>query len=69
MAQYLIQKASLEAIADAIRGNTGSTDTYTPAQMAEEVAGLTKVIEGTEDLEDGVSALPAGVVYFYRADA
>lgn len=67
--EYLIQKDTLTAIADAIRGNTGAADQYTPAQMAEEVAGLTKVIEGSEDLEAGVSALPAGVVYFYRADA
>lgn len=66
---YLIQPATLEAIADAIRGKTGETARLTPAQMADEVEGLTKVIEGTSDLEAGVSALPAGVVYFYRGNA
>lgn len=67
--EYLIQQATLQAIADAIRSNTGSTGQLTPAQMAEEVAGLTKIIECNQDLKDGVSALPAGVVYFYRENA
>lgn len=40
MAEYKIQGDTLTAIAEAIRGKTGKTDTLTPAQMAAEVAGI-----------------------------
>lgn len=40
MKKGLISKAKLTAIADAIRNKTGETDSYTPAQMAEKIAGL-----------------------------
>ena len=40
MKKGLISKAKLTAIADAIRDKTGETDSYTPAQMVEKIAGL-----------------------------
>lgn len=40
MADRLIQTGTLTAIADAIRGKNGSSDTYTPAQMASAINSL-----------------------------
>lgn len=43
MAEYLIQSGTLGAIADAIRAKKGTTNTMTPAQMADEIAGISGV--------------------------
>ena len=40
MSEYLIQGEALSAIADAIRAKNGSTDDYTPAQMANAIAAI-----------------------------
>lgn len=45
MAEYLIQDSTLEDIADAIRSKNGSSDTYTPAEMAEAIAEIETGIE------------------------
>lgn len=47
MSEYLIQSGTLGAIADAIRAKKGTTNTMTPAQMADEIAG----ISGVENVE------------------
>lgn len=43
MSEYLIQSGTLEAIANAVRTKTGTSNTMTPAQMADEIAGITTV--------------------------
>lgn len=43
MSEYLIQSGTLGAIADAIRAKKGMADTMTPAQMADEIAGISDV--------------------------
>lgn len=43
MSEYLIQSGTLGAIADAIRAKKGTTNTMTPAQMADEIAGISGV--------------------------
>lgn len=43
MAEYLIQSGALEAIANAIRAKKGTENAMTPAQMADEIAGITTV--------------------------
>lgn len=43
MSEYLIQGGTLEAIANAIRTKKGTTNTMTPAQMSDEIAGITTV--------------------------
>lgn len=40
MANVFVDDSYLTATANAIRGKTGSTDTYTPAQMAAAIAGI-----------------------------
>lgn len=40
MANVFVDDAYLTAIANAIRGKTGSADTYAPAQMAEAIDGI-----------------------------
>lgn len=44
MQKGLISKATLTAIADAIRDKTGETAAYTPSQMAEKIAGLSSAV-------------------------
>ena len=44
MGNVLVQEDSLRAIADAIRAQNGSEDTYTPAEMAEAVAAIAPVL-------------------------
>lgn len=41
MAKAIIDEQSLTDIADAIRAKNGSTDTYTPAEMATAIAAIT----------------------------
>lgn len=43
MSEYLIQSGTLEAIANAIRAKKGTSNALTPAQMADEIAGITTV--------------------------
>lgn len=43
MSDYLIQSGTLEAIANAIRAKKGTTNAMTPAQMADEIAGISGV--------------------------
>ena len=43
MSEYLIQDTSLTAIANAIRAKTGGAANLTPAQMADEIAGISGV--------------------------
>lgn len=52
MSEYLIQSWTLGAIADAIRAKNGSSNTYTPAQMAAAILSL----------EDGLPIPPAYVM-------
>ena len=47
MSEYLIQNGTLEAIANAIRTKKGTSNTMTPAQMVDEIAG----ISGMENVE------------------
>ena len=44
MSEYLIQSGTLGAIADAIRAKKGTTNAMIPAQMADEIAGITTVL-------------------------
>jgi hypothetical protein len=46
MSKYIIQGETLTNIADAIRSKTGSTDPFTPAEMADAVSRL-----GSDDLK------------------
>ena len=43
MSEYLIQSRTLGAIADAIRAKKGTSNAMTPAQMADEIAGISDV--------------------------
>ena len=43
MSEYLIQSGTLDAIANAIRAKKGTANAMTPAQMADEIAGITTV--------------------------
>lgn len=43
MSEYLIQSGTLGAIADAIRAKKGTSNAMTPAQMADEIAGISDV--------------------------
>ena len=65
--ELLVQQDSMTAIADAIRGVTQESGKLTPAQMAEAVGGMSKILHGTEDLTEGESALATGVYYFYES--
>lgn len=47
MANVLVNDASLSAIADAIRGKNGSSDTYTPGEMA---SAITEIPTGSGGL-------------------
>lgn len=53
MSEYLIQSGTLEAIANAIRAKNGTSNAMTPAQMADEIAGITTVenVEWHQDVE------------------
>ena len=53
MSEYLIQSRTLGAIADAIRAKKGTSNAMTPAQMADEIAGISDVenVEWHQDVE------------------
>lgn len=40
MSQGLVERQNLEDISDAIRSKNGSSDTYTPAEMAQAISGI-----------------------------
>jgi hypothetical protein len=54
MGNVLVQEDSLRAIADAIRAQNGSEDTYTPAEMAEAVAAIAPVLLEKVFTENGI---------------
>ena len=54
MGNVLVQESSLRAIAEAIRAQNGSEDTYTPAEMAEAVAAIAPVLLEKVVTENGV---------------
>ena len=60
MANVLVQESSLQAIANAIRQQNGSSDTYTPAQMGPAIAALRG---GAETMEPYYYDLDTGYVY------
>lgn len=59
MAKGLVESSTMTAIADAIREKTGSTDTYTPAEMVEAIANIQGggVTPETFEIKDSVSYL------------
>lgn len=70
MADRLIQTETLTAIADAIRGKNGTSDTYTPSQMA---AAITAISTGGEsvwfdDRNDSVKAYLTGSAVYTDAN-
>jgi hypothetical protein len=54
MGNVLVQESSLRAIAESIRAQNGSEDTYTPAEMAEAVAAIAPVLLEKVATENGV---------------
>lgn len=69
MSEYLIQSGTLGAIADAIRAKKGTANAMTPAQMADEIAG----ISGVENVEwhqcpDAVRSYLAAAAAAYPSD-
>ena len=56
----LVQEASLQAIADAIRAQNGTQDSYTPAQMAPAIEAIRT---GAEPMEPHFFDLDTGYVY------
>ena len=53
MSKGLIERSTIQEIADAIRSKKGTTNTMTPAQMAAEIAGISDVenVEWHQDVE------------------
>lgn len=64
MAERLIQTETLTAIADAIRGKNGTSDTYTPSQMADAITAIPTSSGGEsvwfDDRNDSVRAYLTG---------
>jgi len=54
LGNVLVPEDSLRAIADAIRAQNGSEDTYTPAEMAEAVAAIAPVLLEKVFTENGI---------------
>ena len=50
MSLKTIEDSSLSAIANAIRGKNGASDTYTPAQMAAAIAAIPSGVLGTKSI-------------------
>lgn len=67
MADRIIQTETLTAIADAIRTKNGSSDTYTPAQMAQEIEDLSSVPFGLGEIPDYVKNEAYSVAQKVRA--
>lgn len=51
MSKYAIEDSTLVAIGDAIRDKNGTTDTYTPAEMATAIGAIETGITPTGELE------------------
>jgi hypothetical protein len=82
MSQGLVERQNLEDIADAIRSKNGSTDTYTPAEMAQAISGIHTADEvvlvqktvnangqynASDDSADGYSGVRVNVPNTYSA--
>lgn len=58
MKRYLVREGTMEALANAIRNKTGSTDKLSPASMAEKIATI-RIHEGDPKLT-GITITPTG---------
>jgi hypothetical protein len=82
MSQGLVERQNLEDIADAIRSKNGSSDTYTPAEMAQAISGIHTADEvvlvqktvnsngqynASDDSADGYSGVRVNVPNSYAA--
>ena len=82
MSQGLVERQNLEDIADAIRSKNGSSDTYTPAEMAQAISGIHTADEvvlvqktvnangqynASDDSADGYSGVRVNVPNSYSA--
>lgn len=71
MAKYVIRDTTLTAIGDAIREQTGKTDSLTPAEMADEIGSYLGDIRGivgrtlTDIRHEGVTAVAPYAFYNY----
>lgn len=65
MSKGLIERSTIQEIADAIRGKNGSSATYTPAQMADAIAA----IDTAPDMTDITYPITADAVAAFVADA
>lgn len=70
MADRLIQTETLTAIADAIRAKNGSSDTYTPVQMADAITAISTGGESVwfDDRNDSVRAYLTGSEVYTAAN-
>lgn len=61
MANVLVEESYLQGIANAIRNKNGTSDTYTPAQMATAISNISGGGSfDTPTLENGVLTFPTG---------
>jgi hypothetical protein len=82
MSQGLVERQNLEDIADAIRSKNGSSDTYTPSEMAQAISGIHTADEvvlvqktvnangqynASDDSADGYSGVSVNVPNSYTA--
>lgn len=70
MADRIIQTETLTAIADAIRGKTGTQNTYTPSQMADAITAISTGGESVwfDDRNDSVRAYMTGSEVYTAAN-
>lgn len=52
MGNVLVNEASLEAIADAIRAKSGTQETYKPGEMAEAISNIHEAVLGTKTISE-----------------
>ena len=57
MAKVLVTNTYLSNIADAIRGKNGTTNTYTPAQMAPAITALTPKLQTKSNISATTTTL------------
>lgn len=70
MARVLINESNLQNIADAIRAKNGSSDTYTPSQMADAITAISTGGESVwfDDRNDSVRAYMTGSEVYTAAN-